>query len=157
MAGGNFSARKMTMKKSRRIASMDTVLERGAQHRSGRPPMGKTWVKQIFAGQNEAPQHNMGMETEDSYVTAITHPPQGRKGDGNRVQPEEQRPVLRIVDRIVRDHTQANANGYAATQWVLGVSLLTEEGEVAQIRTDTDLQVISTNQSRGQLADRIVG
>jgi hypothetical protein len=116
VAEGNFTVRKTTTKKGKKIQAMDKALDAkdlmdqqaisGKKHHnvSHRPPSGKKWLKQIFAGQmgltvmaifygmsvgipldsltsdwdatskKAMPRVHQDMKEEDPYLTVITHP-----------------------------------------------------------------------------------
>ena len=162
VTSGHFVRRKTTNKKSKRLQSMVMTVEsedftknrklRGLTPKvvTNKPPIGRTWLKQIFAGQMGVSllavfygmmvasplDYNIvdwdattrqaikwihqDMQVEDPYVTIITHPcgPWGAwsrfnlaKGGKAAVTVlhlrEEQRPLLRLVAKVIKDRVKA--------------------------------------------------
>ena len=163
LADGFFTIRKTTAKKGKKLDAMNRVLDSKdmmiERHLTGginpkaarRPPTGKRWLKQIFAGQmgltilailygmnvgipldssssswdatdkQAMKRVHQDMQSEDPYCTVLTHPcgPWGNWSNFNLARGgpaaltvqqlrEDQRPILKMVNRVVVDRLKAD-------------------------------------------------
>ena len=195
-----FTVRKTTARKGKKIDTMCRILDSDDWDKkrilqdinpraiTRKPPVGKTWVKQIFAGQMgltllavimgmqvgtpldssstswDASTSaglrwmNRDMQVEDPYLLVITHPC-GPWGNWSRfnlhrggpaaetvlAKREENRPVLKTVNKSIKDRVKANRRVFVEQPWgsasldepeMSDVRALLQSGKLIQIKVD---------------------
>eukprot|EP00435_Cladocopium_sp_Y103_P023477 s3323_g5.t1 len=173
VSDGHFTVRKTTNRKSHKLQTMRNIVEsedvsrtrklqgRQRQHVSRNPPVGKTWIKQLFAGQMgltvmaalygmiigvpldssssswdaTTPQGlarlHKDMAAEDPYLTVITYPCGGTAAETVSSLREDSKPLLSMVNKVIKDRVKAKRHVFVEQPYG---SESIEEPEMADVR-----------------------